>query len=89
MVWQALNQMVELLYHINGLNSLVMLLCAFAMWTVYKATDANAANNTAAVITNTNCFCIKDSTNPILYISFIIKSSRLGEILEKPSVSKD
>ena len=40
-------------------DALVILLCAFAMWTVNKATDANAANSTAAVITNASCFCIK------------------------------
>lgn len=39
--------------------ALVILLCAFAMWTVYKAIDVNVANSTAAVIMNASCFCIK------------------------------
>jgi hypothetical protein len=33
--------------------------CAFAAFTVYRATVANAANNTTAVITNDICLFIK------------------------------
>jgi hypothetical protein len=50
--------------------ALVILLCAFAMWTVYKATDPIAANSIAAVIMKTNCFCIKTFPNQY-YISSV------------------
>jgi hypothetical protein len=35
---------------------LVILVCAFAMWTVYKATDVNAAANSTAIVIPNNIF---------------------------------
>jgi hypothetical protein len=52
--------------------------CAFAAFTVYRATVANAANNTTAVITNDICLFIKTLITKYqntIYMSFLIHSS--------------